>query len=158
MTKFYSAYGKKPSADGKGKQGNFGPSRTQQQFAASCDVNNIVKAYTRTADPALLNRRGEPTFADLTGVPSYRDALQKVIDADNVFGRLPAIIRKRFQNNPANLLAFVADDANYAEALKLGLIDPAKADARKAAATPPAVTKPPAEPLPAPQGAQVKGA
>lgn len=157
--KFFSAYGPKPSAAGKGRQGDFGPSRTQQQFKEENDPNRLMAVYMRNPDMRVFNQRpGEPTFADLTSLPSYQEALDKVIAAEAAFSSLPAVVRKRFRNSPEDLLNFVAQPENYDEAVKLGLLDPTKVDARKAAAAPPAANTP-AEPLPlAPQGPQVKGA
>jgi hypothetical protein len=36
---------------------------------------------------------------------------------------LPADVRARFENDPANLLDFMVNPANNAECIKLGLID-----------------------------------
>ena len=46
-----------------------------------------------------------------------------VNQARDLFMSLDAEVRKRFGNDPAQLLDFLADNKNYDEAKKLGLVD-----------------------------------
>jgi hypothetical protein len=66
--------------------------------------------------------RTNAQYGDFTGIGSYQDALNRVISADAAFMDLPSAIRARFGNDPQQLLNFVQDDANYDEAVKIGLI------------------------------------
>lgn len=98
------------------------PSLTQQQFAADCDVNNIMKKYADTGQLThLANRTG--IFSDFTQITDYHGMVQLVQYADQAFNSLPAEMRKRFDNDPGKLLEFIQDTNNYEEALKLGLVN-----------------------------------
>lgn len=100
---------------------NESPSRTSQQFKEQCDVNHIMKKYRLTGELThLKNQKGQ--YIDLTTLPDYQTALQTVIDANSAFESLPSHVRKAFQNDPKQLLQFVADPKNKEEAIKLGLI------------------------------------
>ena len=41
-----------------------------------------------------------------------------------MFDSLPSSLRERFSNDPSRLLAFVDDESNFDEAVKLGLLSP----------------------------------
>jgi len=100
---------------------NTEPSMTSQQFKEQCDVNNIMKKYRLTGELSHL-KKTQGQYMDLTSLPDYQTALQTVIDANSAFESLPAHVRKSFQNDPKQLLQFVADPNNKEEAIKLGLI------------------------------------
>ena len=60
-------------------------------------------------------------YRDVDGI-DYQESMQMVASANSMFEELPSALRKRFQNDPAQLLSFVHDDANVVEAHKLGLL------------------------------------
>ena len=93
------------------------PSMTQQQFARECDINNIVKspAY-QPVDPSRL------LYADVSEVLEYDKALNIVLKAQDSFSGLPAVVRKRFDNDPSKMIDFLQDANNQQEAISLGLI------------------------------------
>lgn len=98
------------------------PSRTQQHFRDETDINVMVQRFQRTGIP-----EAPPVFPgvrDFTEVHDFRSAMQAVIDADRAFAALPSGVRERFMNDPARLLDFVSDDANYDEAVRLGIAVP----------------------------------
>ena len=100
------------------------PSLTQQQFRDECDINKIMDRYLRTgvlSDP--LDKRGTPKYGDYADLGNYMDHMNKVVEANEMFEALPASIRKRFNNNPGDLIEFVMDENNRAEAELLGLIE-----------------------------------
>jgi len=97
------------------------PSKTQQQFKDQCDVNKIIKKYNKTGELTHL-RQSKGVFADLTYVGDYRQALDKVIQANKSFMELNSQTRNRFQNDPQKLIEFLADPKNESEAIELGLI------------------------------------
>lgn len=101
------------------------PSMTQQQFKDDCDINNIMRKYANTGEFTHLSKR-PGVFADMTSVTDYQDMLHKVHAAQAAFSELPAATRVRFENDPANLIAFLQDDKNYDEAVKLGLCESRK--------------------------------
>lgn len=97
-------------------------SLTKQSFAEECDVNEILRRAQNGQDiSGSLNQRvGQ--YGDFTNIPSYHEAMDLVVRANNAFMELDWKLRERFQNDPERFIAFVQDDANYDEAVKLGLI------------------------------------
>lgn len=129
ISKFRTAYSKRVSVPFV----NVGASRTKQSFRDECDINLIMKRYEATGVLQHL-ARGAPQFVDATSL-DYQASMELVIAAREQFDALPAKVRERFRNDPGEMLAFVEDEANRAEAIKLGLVpEPVKV-----------VTPPPAE-------------
>jgi len=98
-----------------------GPSMTQQQFKNQCDINQIIKKYEKTGMITHLNNN-QGNYADFTNIKDFQTNLNMVINAQSSFDALPSEIRKRFGNNPSNLIDFVQNNSNYEEAVKLGLV------------------------------------
>lgn len=99
-----------------------GETLTQQQFKEDCDVNLIMEKYMKTG---MMPQSVAPLLeGDFSNLPSYAEALQTVIDAQDMFMEIPAKIRQRFDNNPQELMNFLADESNTEEAIKLGLKNP----------------------------------
>lgn len=98
-----------------------GPGKTKQSFAAQVNVNNIVARYHKTG--MLDHVRENPgIFADVSQIDDYPGMVAKLRFAQESFEQLPSALRKRFRNDPAELIAFVSDDSNRDEAVKLGLV------------------------------------
>lgn len=97
------------------------PTKTQQQFKEQVDVNNIIRKYKQTGAITHLNTR-KGVYMDCTAIPDYQVALNTINQANSAFMELPAIIRARFQNDPAQLLEFLKDPQNKEEGIKLGLL------------------------------------
>lgn len=97
-----------------------GKSRTHQSFKDECDINNIMKRFEKTGIlPDLIKRN--PRYGDFSDVPSYQEALNTVLLANEQFAALSARVRDRFNNDPQAFLAFVHDEKNSDEMIKLGL-------------------------------------
>nr|AVQ10200.1 minor capsid protein [Gokushovirinae environmental samples] len=94
--------------------------RTQQQHAEEVDINTIVERFGLTG--AMPGSFRAPSFQDFEGVFDFKTAMDSVQAAREEFMMLPAKVRARFGNDPQNLLEFVNDDGNRAEAIKLGLV------------------------------------
>lgn len=99
-----------------------GESKTQSQFAAECDINNILARYQKHGTLTHINK-ASANYGDFTSVDDYQTSMNKIIEAEKTFNSLPSSIRKRFGNDPAQLIGFVTDDKNREEAIKLGLIN-----------------------------------
>lgn len=112
-------------------------SMTHQSFKEEADINNIVDRYTRTG--SFYDRPGtrEPLFGDFSSGNDYNECLIALQEAREDFEALPSDIRKRFEHNPALLIAFMDDENNREEAISLGLIpSPSKAPSAGSPATP----------------------
>lgn len=96
-------------------------SLTHQSEAAACDINQIMKRFERTG---ILEHRNtfEGQYGDFTDLPlNYHDSMNACLAAQDMFLTLPSGIRKRFGNDPGIFLEFVANPANGAEMVKMGL-------------------------------------
>lgn len=96
------------------------PSMTKQEFAEECDINTIVRRFGLLGELPTSFRM--PAYDDYTGVNDYHTALNIVRQAGENFMELPAELRARFGNDPQKFLEFCSDEANRAEAAKLGLL------------------------------------
>lgn len=110
-------------------------SRTRQEFKNECDLNLIIKRFSKTPEgrSALENARGylSARFGDVSDVPDYQVALNQVKRANEVFEALPAVLRKRFDHDPSKFLEFCDNPNNLDEMRSLGLAKPALQDAAK---------------------------
>lgn len=95
-------------------------SKTQQNQKADSDINTIVKRFGLTGQ--LPTNVRMPQYGDFTEITDYQTALNAVISAKNEFAKMPAEIRKRFNNNPQEFVEFFSDENNRDEAVKLGLV------------------------------------
>ena len=93
--------------------------RTDQSGAADADINNIVARFHKTG--VLPGIDVQSVYADVSDAPTYQEALQTIINAENQFMALDAKTRKRFSNDPSEFLEFVANPENGSELVKLGL-------------------------------------
>lgn len=98
------------------------PSLTEQHFKDECDINNIVAQYQQTGVMPSGDR--QPLFGDFSEFPQDLQASQAFFDeAAERFMQLSSDIRKRFGNDPVQLLAFLHDENNRDEAISLGLVN-----------------------------------
>lgn len=106
---------------------NTEPSLTKQSFRDECDINNILRRYKKQVSVDFFQANAgyfQGRFEDVSDVPDYQAALHQIDEAKAVFGAMPAILRRRFGNDPAELLDFVTNSANREEAISLGFILP----------------------------------
>ena len=101
-------------------------SLTQQHFRDETDINNILRQFNVTG--LLPEAPLSPRYGDFSGVVDYHSALNQVIAAEDEFMTLPAELRSRFANDPANLIEFLNDENNRPEAEQLGLLVPKKSE------------------------------
>jgi len=104
-----------------------GPSMAKQQFKRECDINHIMAKYQKTGLIDHVSTH-QGNYSDLTDVPTYHDAMNKIIAANKSFASLPSSIRKKFSNDPAEFLDFVSNPANVPEMQQMGLIPPPPPD------------------------------
>lgn len=117
-----------------------GKSMTQQNLKEETDVNAILKRYSKTGILSHVNE-AKAVYGDFTNITSYQDALVYVQTAMSEFMDLPANIRKEFDNDPQQLVAFLQDNKNYDKAVALGLVEAKPSD--KIKETKPAVKETP---------------
>ncbi len=100
-----------------------GPSRTKQSFKEECQIDNIIAKYHKTGVCDHLARtKGQ--YGDFIKHSDYRTNCDRIIEANDMFDRLPSNVRKRFSNDAVEFLNFVQDDNNVEEMISLGLAHP----------------------------------
>lgn len=126
------------------------PSMTRQEFAAECDVNNIMKNYEATGVmPSPVGHR-EPLYWDADSVPdNLQDAMAAMMYSQELFMQLPAITRKEFDNDPVRFVEFASDAANRPKLKEWGLTAPEIAPGAPVRVE--VVTPPPQPRTPAPE-------
>lgn len=117
--RFFTLYDPPPSPALECKSASL----TRQEFVVEADINNIMDKYAAGLAPIPSGDR-TPLFGDFSDVGDYQSNMQRLSDAQDHFMHLPSKIRERFRNDPGELLAFLADEANREEAIKIGLINP----------------------------------
>lgn len=98
------------------------PSMTKQEFKDESDINNIMARFERTGVDTFASAN-EQRYGDATSV-DFQHAMNIVIQAESMFAEMPAPLRKRFDNDPAEFLRFIDNPANVEESIKLGLRRP----------------------------------
>jgi phage internal scaffolding protein len=106
-------------------------SLAQQHFKEECDINTILEKFNITG--LLPQQPLSPRYGDFTGIGDYHTALNRVFAAQDEFEALPAQIRARFGNDPAQLIEFLENSDNRPEAEELGLVEKAAAEDVEAA-------------------------
>lgn len=96
------------------------PSRTKQGPRKESDINAIV-ARGRVVG-YLPPATRQPMYGDISSIPSYEEAFNRVQAAQEAFRRLPSGLREKLKNNPQNLVSFIKDENNRADCEKYGLL------------------------------------
>lgn len=118
-----------------------GESVTKQEFAAECDINNIMARYKKEGVITHINNR-EPEYGNVDG-QDFAESMRIVTEAQTMFADLPSDVRLRFNNDPGQLLDFVQTPGNEKEMRELGLTVKEPPEASETPSEPPA--DPPAE-------------
>lgn len=110
-----------PSGYVDGKKVDYLPSRTRQEFADECDINNILRGYEKNgwppADPSQ-----PPVYLDCTSWSGdFREHCDQMIEASAAFMKLPADARLEFHNDPVEFIAFASDPKHLDQMREWGL-------------------------------------
>jgi len=116
-------------------------SNVEQQHANDQNINTIMRKMRTQGILPSLKEGGQ--YGNFTNAQDFQIAQNKIIEAKNDFNRLPAELRKQFDNEPYNLLIYLEDPENREEAIQNGLLPPdpikeppKKITAQKAVETP----------------------
>lgn len=93
---------------------------TQQQFKDECDINTILAKYQKTRAYTHANNH-QPNYGYVTS-NDFRESMEIVTNAQEMFDELPSSIRNKFRNNPEEFMDFVQNPENAPEMAVLGLI------------------------------------
>lgn len=111
-----------------------GKGLTRQASKDETDINLILKKYQRTGILSFVSRN-QPGYMDVENI-TYHEAMNLLIDSNEMFAEMPSSLRKRFNNSPGDFLEFVHNSDNLEEMYDLGL-----------AIRPPPVPEPVSEPV-----------
>jgi phage internal scaffolding protein len=98
-----------------------GESRTNQSFKDQCDVNLIIAKYRKTGEITHVRNVAQGSYMDCASVPEFQEAQNIIARANSLFADVPANIRAHFDHSPEKFFAFLQDDKNAEEAIKMGL-------------------------------------
>lgn len=91
---------------------------TKQEPKASCDINDLV---ARAIQSGGIIPDVRAKYGDFVGAADFQTAMNRILSAQQDFMLLPSQLRARFENDPAQLLDFLANADNAAESVELGL-------------------------------------
>lgn len=97
-------------------------SLAKQSFAEEADINQIM--YRFGVSGQLPQNVRMPTYDDFSEVNDFQSAMNALVSARESFDAMPANVRARFHNDPAEFVEFCSDVANRDEARKMGLLVP----------------------------------
>lgn len=100
------------------------PSLTRQEFADDCDINTLMAKYEKTGVINHFNN-GVPQYLDIVGLPDLQMSHMLLQEASEAFMRLPAVVRREFDNDPMKFTAFASDEKNLDKMREWGLAPPA---------------------------------
>lgn len=101
-----------------------GPSKTRQEFADECDINRIMAKYQKTGVMPMAAR--PPIYVDNWDAPDFMGAMNILLEANEAFMRLPATVRREFDNDPSKFVAYCEDKENLPKLREWGLAAPEK--------------------------------
>lgn len=94
----------------------------QQQFKEECDINTILERFGQTGEVPTNVR--QPLDMDFIEAYDFQSAQNALVEAQQAFDAMPAKVRERFKNDPAEFIEFFQLEENRAEGERLGLINP----------------------------------
>lgn len=96
------------------------PSMTKQNFLNDNDPQTIFNTYSKTGR-LPLGLAEPPKYGDQSNIPTFHEALNVIRKGEEAFMGLPAELRKKFNNDPGEYLAFIRNPDNIEEGEKIGL-------------------------------------
>ena len=87
--------------------------RTKQAFKDSTDVNRLLAKHAKAGTLSHLEQHGGH-YGDFSGF-DFQDAQNKLAQADEIFLRLPAEVRREFDQDPAKFFHYVNDPHKSAD-------------------------------------------
>lgn len=104
-----------------------GVSMTRQEFTDECDINALMARYEKGGIWPMTPNGQEPVYYDFVGMPDLQGAMADMINAENAFMSLPAIVRKEFDNDAMQFVEYASDAKNVGKLREWGLAEPEKA-------------------------------
>lgn len=127
-----------------------GASLTRQEFAGECDINTIMSRYEQYLSDPMRSVR-EPRYVDLVDYPQDLMGFMQVMkDGEEAFMRLPATVRREFDNDAIAFVDFASNPENLDQMREWGLAPPKKPAPGAPVVPPGAAPAPAVDPAAAP--------
>lgn len=94
-----------------------GKSKTQQGLAKTVELKRVLK---NSGVIPTVNK--QPIYGDFTEFPDLSRAIEIAEKANNAFLELPASVRAKFNNSPAEMSKWILKPENLEEARELGIV------------------------------------
>jgi len=98
----------------------FEPTMTEQCHKDRCDMHNIMRQFEKTGLIEHTSRYAGK-YMDMPNAPSFHEAMNTIAKAESMFETVPAKIRAKFHNDPAEYIEFMQDPKNYDAIKEMGL-------------------------------------
>lgn len=98
------------------------PGRTKQSERDACDINKIMARIIKTGVDPFADRAALLKYVDCSEIGSFQDMQDYIIKVSDFFETLPALIREKFDNNPAEFSKFAIDETNIDSLEKMGIL------------------------------------
>lgn len=121
-----------------------GESRAKQQFRDEVNVNSIMAKYEKTGVLPTINAL-DPKYGFVPSI-NFHEAMNEIKAAQETFSKLPANVRKEFDNDPQMLVEFMSDESNYEKAIELGLLPRSDSESVTPETVPETASEPDGEP------------
>lgn len=93
--------------------------KTVSDFLRETEITHIMRRIDQTQVIDYDVR--EAVFGDFSSVQSYHVMQNQIAEAKAMFDELPQAVRERMDNDPAKLIAYINDERNVAEGIRLGI-------------------------------------
>lgn len=98
------------------------PSMTDQSFKQEVNVNAIMAKFKKTGQIGHV-RQNRGQYLDVSNTPNLMEAFARVRKAEESFATLPAAVREKLRNDPANLSGFLNDPKNREMLEEYGVLE-----------------------------------
>ena len=92
---------------------------TEQSHKKDCDIRFIMKKAEKTGMLTHVNNN-QASYMDLASRPEFMEAQIVLAEAKSVFETIPAKVREKFKNDPAEFLEFIQNEENRETITELG--------------------------------------
>lgn len=99
-----------------------GPLMTKQSMVDETNANVIMERWINRGQ-FPRGAAGSPMYGDFSSGLDYREALDRVMQAEAEFRALPSRVRTACQNDPARFLELCSDPERLGELRELGLAE-----------------------------------
>lgn len=96
-----------------------GQGKTHQEHREDCDIMTIVSRFRKSG--ALPFNREEPMYGDFDTGMDFHTAMDRILEAEQSFDRLPSAVRALCENDPGKFLDMLNDEESVKKMQEAGL-------------------------------------